>query len=271
MFLGKDRVAIVGTAQSWSKCPFDDPGLFVMSLNDAYLCRDGQGRGLPRVDAWWELHPFSKFVYRKRDQKLIFANQIPPGHYVRPDGHIEWLKEQAKTIPVFLQDEPPAGWAPNAQRFPIEYYDAQYGTYWASGPSYMIAWAIEQGFKEIQVWGIHLATEQEYVDQRPNVEHLLGIARGRGIKVVMADESPVMKHGWKYGYEPKPTKRENPLMHTYNAAHQERAKLLKTLAAWPRWKSKAASLDRLRRLEAIEQDCMLQMQQARQSSTVVAA
>ena len=265
------RCAIVGTAPSWTRTPWDDPSLEIWSLNDAYLCRDGAGQGPRRADRWFELHPLDKFVYRKRDQKIIFSNQIPPGHYVRPDGHIDWLKSQSKTIPVYLQNEPPADWPANARRFPLEAIETEFGVYWASGPSYMVALAIVEGYSEIHVYGIHLATEEEYVHQRPNFEFWLGIARGRGIKVVMADESPVLKHGWKYGYEPKPHKSEHPAMATYQQAHQDRAQLLKQLAVWPRWKSKASKLDKLKRLEALEMDCQLLIQQSRASSTVVAA
>src|SRR3990167_1753937 len=147
------RIAIVGTAPSWVDCPFDDPGLVIASLNDAYLCRDAKGQGMPRVDMWFEQHPFDKFVYRRPDQKTIYAHQIPPGHYVRPDGHIDWLKTQAQTIPVYLRETPPADWGPNARRFPIEAVKARFGEYWASGPSYMVALAIMEGFEEIHIYG----------------------------------------------------------------------------------------------------------------------
>lgn len=264
------RCAIIGTAPSWQKTPWDDPSLEIWSLNDAYLCKDHRGQTMPRADRWFELHPLNKFVYRRKDQKLIQAGSIPPGHYVRPDDHIDWLKKQAATIPVYLQNEPPAGWPANAKRFPIEAVEARFGTYWASGPSYMVALAIMEGYEEIHVYGIHLSTDAEYREQRPQFEHILGIAKGLGIKVVMADESPVLKHGWKYGYEPKPQKPRHRAAAQHERFHNQRAALLKQLAAWPWWKSKAAAMDRLRRLEAMEQDCILQMNHAAAGSTVVA-
>jgi hypothetical protein len=55
------RVAIVGTAQSYLKTPWTDPGLTILSLNDAY--------NLPafkRADAWYDFHPIDKFFSAKK-------------------------------------------------------------------------------------------------------------------------------------------------------------------------------------------------------------
>lgn len=247
------RIAIVGTAPSWKKCPWDDPTLYIMSLNDAYSL------GLPRVDAWWEQHPFDHMYFRPLDQRIVNAADIPHGFYVRPEGHLERLKAMAKTIPVFLQHEPPKGWPVNAQRFPLEQYRAKYGDYWASGPSYMLAWAIEQGAEEIHVYGIHLSTDGEYRDQRPNFEHFLGIARGKGIRIVMADESPILKHGWTYAYQPKPA--IHPAKVRLMSVRDAKARLIPQIAMLPRFANKAPKLDLLRRYEAMEMDCVRALQQ----------
>lgn len=247
--MGK-RVAIVGTAPSWKDTPWDDPTLEIWGLNDAYTLN------FPRIDRWYELHPTHKFHYRPKHERVVYADQVPYGHYVRPEGHLEWLQNAAKAIPVFLQDHPPAGWPPNAQRFPVEACEAAFGNYWASGPSYEVAHAMLEGASEIQIWGIHLSTEQEYRDQRANFEHLLGIARGRGIKVVMANSSPVLKHGWKYGYQPKPAM--HPAKVKLMEVRHFKSELITQLSLMPR--KKASAVDRLRRLEALEMDCLQRMQ-----------
>lgn len=256
------RVAIVGTANSWKQTPWDDPGLEIWGINDAHTL------GFPRADRWFDLHPLHKFYFRKRDQRAVFAEDVPHGYYVRPEGHIEWLREQAKTIPVYLQNDPPKGWPVNAQRFPIEAAEKMFGSYWASGPSYEVALAIMEGFEEIQVWGIHLSTEHEYREQRSQFEHILGIARGKGIKVVMAEQSPVLKHGWRYAYEPHP--QPHPASVTIQRVRHEKQQLIKALARWPRFKSKASALDRLQRLEALEMDCQRALVHAQTASTIIA-
>jgi hypothetical protein len=247
MSTGK-RVAIVGTAPSWIQTPWDDPTLEIWGLNDAYTL------GFKRVDRWFELHPTDRFYYRPVTQRVVYADDVPYGCYVRPQGHLEKLREMAKAIPVYLQNEPPKGWPPNAQRFPIEAVKAAFGEYFASGPSFEVALAILEGASEIQVWGIHLATEQEYRDQRANFEYMLGVAVGRGIKVVMANESPLMKHGWQYAYQPKPAM--HPAKVQLLQVRHAKSDLIVAMAKSPR----KGAADRLRRLEALELDCIRALQ-----------
>lgn len=254
--MGK-RIAIVGTAESWKRCPWDDPTLEIWGLNDAYTL------GFTRVDRWFDLHPLDRFYFRPLNQRVVYAHDVPYGCYVRPQGHLEKLQEMARTIPVYLQQTPPPGWPPNARRLPVEQLRAAFGEYWASGPSYEVALAILEGATEIQIWGIHLSTEAEYREQRPNFEYLLGIARGRGITIVMADESPVLKHGWQYGFQPKPPM--HPAKMKLIHVRQAKSDLLLRMGTHP----SRGTADRLRRLDAMEMDCVRAMQQ-REPITIVA-
>jgi hypothetical protein len=269
------RCCIVGTAPSWVRTPWSDPSLEIWGINDGYMSRDGQGRPMPRADRWFDIHPLDKMYFRDPKQRIVRAEDVPPGFFIRPKGHIEWLQAQAKTIPVFLQAEPPEGWPVNAKRFPLEEVEAAFGQYWASGPSYMVALAILEGYQEIHIYGIHLSTQQEYLEQRANFEHLLGIARGRGITVVMAEESPVLRHPWKYGYEPRPMPTPDParqaLKQELKAAQQRKAELVQALVTWPRFKSKEAALEELRRVQVIEMDAQQQLARTRVPGALVAA
>lgn len=273
------RAAIVGTFSTWKLCPFDDPSLYIVSLNDAWTM------GLPRADEWVEIHPLSKMWFRDPRQRVIDPRQIPEGHYVRPKGHIEWLKKQAATIPVWLQDEPPADWPENAKRLPVEQLEEKYGAYWASGPAYMLMNLYDRGFREFHIYGIHLATEKEYVEQRPNWEFLLGrllgvevkisTAKGlrtyegsNGVKVVMPESCPILKHGWKYAYEPKPTPKPDPEAEEWKAVQQEKQALVTALVNWPKGKDKSKALERLKRLEIIELDINQQRMKRQVSGTL---
>jgi len=251
------RIAIVGTAESWRQTPWTDPTLEIWSLNDAYVL------GFPRIDRHFEIHPINKMVFRSKHQRVIRAEDVPPGSFLRPEGHIEWLKRTAQTIPVFLQDEPDASWPVNARRFPIEAVQAEFGIYWASGPAYMVALALLEGVSEIHVYGIHLATAHEYREQRPNFEWLLGIAQGRGVKVVMSDASPVLKHPWRYAYDEKPQPAPSPYADEWAAVQKEKAALISALVTWPVGKDKTRQLERLKRLQVIEAD--IQQQSAKRS------
>ena len=274
------RVCIVGTAPSWRDTPWADVGLEVWSLNDAMML------GLPRASRWFEIHPLDKMVFRPKTQKFVKAEDIPPGHYMRPEGHIEWLREQAKTIPVYLQQVPPEGWPGHAQRFPIERVTEAFGAdYWASGPSYMLALALLEGYTEIWITGIHLSTEAEYREQRPQWEFLLGRALGRNvthsripgfrvydgaIRLVLPDACPILTHGWKYGYEPKPTPPPNPYAAEWKATQKEKHALVKDLVYWTKGPAaKRIAMERLARLEVIEQDIQNQTAKRQSGATLV--
>jgi hypothetical protein len=269
-----ERFAVVGTAESWKQTPWDDPNLTIASLNDAYL------NGIPRADAWYELHPTEKFFYRDPKQKVIDPATIPPGAYVRPHGHLEWLRKSASQIPVWLQKEPPEGWPPHAQRFPIEAVEQWLHGYIASAPSMMIAHAVLNGCQELHVYGIHLATEQEYVDQRPNFEAVLGRFLGAGTPsmtvkdgcrrytgenghiLVIPEASPILTHGRRYAYDPKPIPDPGraALKVRRNQLQEEQIALVSKLLGRKWYTPTAADFARLARVEAEYADVTEQIQ-----------
>src|SRR6185503_17521193 len=208
------RVAIVGTAPSWRLTPWNDPGVEIWSLNDAFRLP-----GFVRADRWFDLHPFDHFFFADPKAKQIHAKEIPVGHYVRPAGYVEWLK--ALQIPLFLQTEPGEGFGPQAQRFPKEAIEAQFGRYFTSTPAWMLALAVAEGYQDIAIYGIHLATESEYIEQRPNFEYLIGRALGRGkvtitvkdgmriyetpeARVSLPEDAPVLQSDFQYAYQTRP-------------------------------------------------------------------
>jgi hypothetical protein len=266
------KICIMGTAQSWKRSPFSDLSWDIYGLNDGYMLRP------PRVTRWAELHPLDKMVFRSPNQKVVLRDSIPDGYYVRPEGHIEWLKQQAETMQVFLQKEPPSDWPANAHRFPIEAVEAEFGSsYWASGPAYMLAQVVLEGYAEIMITGIHLATEAEYREQRPNWELLLGRVLGRSVKestrpgfrvytgavtIVLPEECPILRHGWKYAYESKPKPPANPYRDELKQTVKAKNQLIEKLVNWPPNEDKSVAMEQLRRLDVIEGDCRHLMQKA---------
>lgn len=276
------RCAIVGTAESWRRTPWTDPTLHIVGLNDAWVL------GFPRVDEWWDLHPLDHMYFRDAKDRIVDARKVPDGFYVRPQGHIEKLREMAKTIPVWLQQEPPAGWPPNARRLPIEDLEAKYGAYWASGPAYELMHLYERGFREFQIFGIHLATSHERQQQRHNFEFLIGRLLGpqvtmtvqgdlriydgeTGVRIVLPVESPILQHGWRYAFEPKPPKPVDPWDAEWTAIQKEKSELVKALVHWPAGKDRASALERLSRLEIAEIDITHMRQKRAVSATLAIA
>jgi hypothetical protein len=187
------RVCIAGTAPSIKLIPWDDPTLEVWQLNDMHLIPT------PRADRWFDLHPFEHFYFRPPGQK-INALDVPVGTYVRPTGHIEWLAKQS--IPVYLQKPDPR--VPRGIVFPRAEVEARFGQWFDSTPAWMLGLALLEGYQEIHIYGIHLATEWEYQKQKPNMTYLCGLAAGMGVKVITPVESPLLRATHQYAYERDP-------------------------------------------------------------------
>lgn len=247
------RVAIVGFCQSsrdW--VPYSDEDLEVIreqlpaelavatevwGLNRGYIF-------MQRADRWFEMHGEEIYSWDAR----------------RPGGHLAWLRnfkgpiyqhEQHPEIPnskVFPLKEisedlglnvirvgpmdAPTGspstssgdrtaWSalPPADRWARA--DTQAWPYLTSSIAYEIALAIYEKFDEIALYGIDLNTAEEYAWQKPGVEYLLGIAAGRGIKVVIPTNCPLL-NGTLYGRGHKSTKAQ---AHSYGQFEQRMTQL----------------------------------------------
>ena len=215
---------IIGTAPTWKLAPWDDPNVVMAGLNDAYLL------GLPRHDLWYDLHPFGQFFYRNPAKKLA-AHQVPAGTFVRPEGHLNWLAKQR--CPVFVQAADPR--VPRAQVFPRAEIVAAFGPMFDSSPAWMLGHAILMGFTRILIVGIHLASEMEYIKQKPGMLYMIGFARGRGIEVVVPDESPLMHSSHLYAFEADPAQ---PVLQVQRDAQQLDADRQTIEQAWQRSKTR---------------------------------
>ena len=89
----------------------------------------------------------------------------------------------------------------NSIAYPRDEIVAEFGTYFNNSISWMLALAIYEEFKEIYLYGVDMAVEIEYGHQRPSCEYFLGIATGRGIRVILPRGSDLLKAGRLYGFE----------------------------------------------------------------------
>lgn len=247
------KASIVGTAPSWNLTPFDDPDMLVMSLNDAYNMP-----GFKRADEWVDLHPLDKFWMtpppQEGQQVVVLAHQIPFGMYVRPHGHLDWLATQTNMVrwlhPDHATQLPASATWPNVKPFPKAEVEASYGEYCTSSPQWMLGHLLLRGYREIHIYGIHLSTESEYIEQRPGFEYLLGGVLGPGKRtmtvkhglrryesedgiVVLPEASPVMSAGFQYGFQPSPRRRIEPMKWELHKAETKRARTIDALkTAW---------------------------------------
>ena len=252
------RCAIVGTAPSWNQCPYTDTTLEVWCLNDAYLI------GVPRADRWYDLHPFHQMSFRPRDQRVVAQQDIPFGAYLRPEGHLDWLK--SRPMPVFLAEK--RADFPTSRTFPKDDLLRWFAQFWpfrltrrgqvepgpdyeVSTPAWMLMQAIAEGYTEIHVYGIHLATQWEYMHQRPNFEFLLGLAAGRGIKIVLPESAPICKASYRYAFEPKADLPVQEAEYAINQIKAEGRAIREKIIALP-WYAKARKQDLISRLAYVD-------------------
>lgn len=262
--------AIIGTAQTWKLAPWSDPSVDILGLNDGYVLglRQGHPNGLPRMSAWFDLHPIAQMSFQPTGTTRVNAADVPTGAYLRPDGHLAWMK--AQTFPVFV-NEVPAGWEKtHVQRFPREALEAKYGTYITSTPVWMLLWALEQGYNEIGIYGIHLATEWEYVAQRPCMEHWIGVAAARGVKIILPTKCPLLKSKHVYAYEPKPDLPLQALQTQMAMTKHEGAQLQQQLAKL-KWYERGRKADLVARLEVVNLELADAKQAHRRLATVIHA
>jgi hypothetical protein len=152
----------------------------------------------PFFDRYFEIHPLD--LLRKPEAQ-------------RRDGY----EDRLKSLPILYMQEAYED-IPNAIRYPVEKVVDVIGVdYFNSSISYLMGLAIteikESRVKDryrledkIGIWGVDMADVEpipgdpsfisEFAYQRPNMEYLIGLARGRGIDVYIPEKSPLAKfHG----------------------------------------------------------------------------
>ena len=183
---GIKKVALVGFAESWKTAPFHDQSVEVWGLNELH-------KYVPRWDRWFEIHDDETLGVSKRD--------LSEGEMKR---HLDWLsRDHGKGKPIYMLPQFCNGRFPNAVPLPLDALIKRFGRgrYYTSSIAYMLALAIMDGYKWIGMYGIDLASEEEYRHQRPCAEYYTGVADGMGITVEIAPTSAICKSGHLYGFE----------------------------------------------------------------------
>ncbi len=141
----------------------------------------------PFFDRYFEIHPLD--LLRKPEAQ-------------RRDGY----EDRLKSLPILYMQEAYED-IPNAIRYPVEKVVDNLGfDYFNSSISYLMGMALLEGVDKIGIWGVDMADLEpvpgdpsytsEFAYQRPNMEYLIGLARGRGVDVYIPERSPLTKfHG----------------------------------------------------------------------------
>lgn len=199
----RNKVAIVGFCQphrDWA--PYDNNQWDIWGLNRGYIF-------MPRADMWFEMHGRAIWEWEQRrpgnhvkflqgfrtpaqarafapDMPVIMHEAVPsviPHSIAYPFEAV--AEDIGRGITRFVPNGAPEKWGKNQAQAAIPYL--------ASSIAQEIALAIYMGYEEIALFGIDLNTTSEYAWQKPGVEHLLGLAAGRGIKVHLPDMCPLLR------------------------------------------------------------------------------
>lgn len=156
---------------------------------------------VPWTDGSWELWGLAwdperwscHRTFEMHEHSLLLEHETP--------AYIETLKDLPRLYT-------PDGVIEGSTRYPFEEVAKTiHGDYFCSSIGFMVALAIHEEADEIGVWGVDMKAEDEYFYQRANLEYLIGLARGKGIKVHIPESSPVCKfqsdpsfeYGGRYG------------------------------------------------------------------------
>jgi hypothetical protein len=194
------------------QAPFADQAAYI------YACspHNVEKRVLPRVDCFCELHapiedPTRAFPYLKavsempvvlmRDKRAL-ASGVFKGAHPYPEKEIKGTFEiQTVKVPTGTYRHVPG---PDGKPRLVEIMekrqvevpnmDGMFNPYmFTSSIAYMLAKAIadceREGIKQISVYGVMQASENEYVYQRPGIQYFLHEAMKRGIKVICNREA----------------------------------------------------------------------------------
>ncbi len=183
----KKKVAIVGFAGTRDMAPYKDESFEIWSVNNLYSF-------IPRTDRIFELHPKELLEHRE--------------HHGAPGGeHLSALKQMG--IPIYMQEKYED--IPSSVEYPLQAMIECFGiprmdgkqkdAYFTNSISFMTALAITEGFKVIHLYGVDMAVNTEYNEQRPSCEYYIGIAKGMGIDIRIPVASDLLKTRFIYGYE----------------------------------------------------------------------
>jgi hypothetical protein len=147
----------------------------------------------------WDPLPVTHRIFELHQNFRMFLGTQEEG-----DHHVGGMR-MAK-VPVYMLDPQPD--IPKSVRYPMEEVTKLIGKtakgtpYLESSIAYMVALAMLERVDRIGIWGVDLHCDSEYAYQRPNLEYLIGMARGMGIKVFVPPQSALLTHqmGVPYGF-----------------------------------------------------------------------
>lgn len=169
------KICLVGSAPSSVRlAPYADKSWQIWG------CSPGVYGIAPRVDAWFELHRWE------------------PGQPWFSPEYVQWLGK--RECPVFMAEVRPE--VPRSEVMPVDALVAKYGPYFfTSSLAWMFACALEAGATKIALYGVDMAANDEYGDQRSGLHYFGMLAAAMGVEVGVPPESDLFRPRPLYGVD----------------------------------------------------------------------
>lgn len=191
-------VALVGFADTTRHYAYHlPPDVELWTLNRLWCLEEN----FTRIDRLFEMHTYEYLA----DPKCFDTQE---SRRLGEKAHIDWMREHhpfpvyaVKAHPQFPASVAYPFQAVNEDVFCHIWRDVEHVRLFASTFDYMIALAIHEKVDRILIYGFEMATSTEYAYQRDSGMILIGVAGGRGIDVVIPEESQLIPKLKLYGYE----------------------------------------------------------------------
>ena len=213
---GKKPLCIIGTAGTCGDAPYD------MKIDDDYVY-DIWGCGtsmvfpqVKRIDVLFELHP-----------KRYWGDMAVTDRLNSFKGHTIYMQD---TNPDVAKSVP----------FPREAIKKKYmlpamgdNLYVTNTITWMLLMALEEGYTDISLYGVHMGHQTEYAYQRASCSWVLGIIHGwildgKPYKLTIPSQSALLKAEYEYGFD-EPTKQlayiESRIQGLKNGAEEARTNM----------------------------------------------
>jgi len=191
----RKKVAIVGFAPSTmtdARSIFTEPNFEVWGINQLYVAFPMIAEYATR---WFQFHHRSSYQEAIRDH-----------------DHHSWLRDWSnkKKRPVYMMSREPD--IPYSVEFPRNEIKKLIRTYFTNTISWLIALAEYEGFEGIHIYGVDMAQDEEYKEQRPSVEYYLGrvdntciysesCEKAKRRQLFVPAGCDLLKNMWEYPFE----------------------------------------------------------------------
>lgn len=184
------RIAILGFGRTVVDAPVSDPTWELWGMNGFHRAAEPDfGITAPedRYGLWLDMHTL--------DYTREYGIRAKIG-----DAQERWLERPHPFRILSIEERPE--W-PSVEAYPIDFVIARTGRdYFTSTIAYALALVLTMDdVAEVGLWGVDLAHDTEYADQRPCAEYWIGRCEAAGIKVTIHERSALLRQRVRYGYE----------------------------------------------------------------------